>query len=133
MSKEEFWPILMVEDYWMNSQLSIARHYGGIRTKNHEYKIVNKQGITLWELSDPESKHYVKDGMAIAPGEPADLLRTDFLPFYKKLGRDAFIKVLKEHRRASDTELKEIYKEMTKKKVNGKEKQFIVRGIEWKA
>lgn len=123
MSKEEFWPILMVEDYWMNSQLSIARHYGGIRTKNYEYKIVNKQGITLWELSDPDSKHYVKDGMAIAPGEPADLLRTDFLPFYKKLGRAAFIKVLKEHRRASDTELKKIYKELTKKeKKHGSEK-----------
>lgn len=116
MSNQEFCPILMEEAYWINSQLSIARHYGGIRTKNHEYKIVNKQGITLWELSNPDSKHYVKEGMAIAPGEPADLLRTDFLPFYKKLGRDGFIQVLKEHQQTPDVELKKIHKEMTKKK-----------------
>lgn len=116
MSNQEFCPILMEEAYWINSQLSIARHYGGIRTKNHEYKIVNKQGITLWELSDPDSKHYVGEGKAIEPGEPADLVRKDFIPFYKKLGREAFIKVLNEHQRASDTELNKIYKEVTKKK-----------------
>lgn len=113
MNKQEFCPICMEESYWMNSQLSIARHYGGIRTKNHEYKIVNKQGITLWELSDPDSKHYVNEEKAIAPGEPADLLRTDFIPFYKKIGRDVFIQVLKDNQRMPDTELKKIYKELT--------------------
>lgn len=117
MIKEEFCPILMEEAYWMNSQLSIARHYGGIRTTNHEYKIVNKNGITLFELSDPDSKHYVGGGdkKAIEPGDPADLVREDFLPFYKKLGRDTFIQVLKEHNQTPDVELKKIYKEMIAK------------------
>lgn len=60
--------ILMEEGYWANSQYSIARYYGGVRVKDgsdngkyHEMEIVNKQGITLRELSDPESKHFVKD------------------------------------------------------------------------
>lgn len=116
MTNQEFCPILMEESYWINSQFSIARHYGGIRTKNHEYKIVNKQGITLWELSDPDSKHYVKEEKAIAPGEPTDLLREDFIPFYKKLGRDKFLAVLQEHPKATDVELKKVYNRLTKKR-----------------
>ena len=110
----QHYPICMAEEYWASSQFSVARYYGGIIVNGHKYKIVNKQGITIFELSDPSSKHYVKSGKAIEPGEPADLVREDFIPFYKKLGRDAFIKVLEENQRMSDTELKKIYKEMTK-------------------
>ena len=84
----------------------------------YQYKIVNKEGSTIFELSDPESEHYVGDGdeQAIKPGEPADLVREDFIPYYKSLGRDAFIKVLEENQRKPDTEIKEIYEEMIKKK-----------------
>ena len=110
-------PICMCEEYWRNTQLSIAHIFGGITYNGQSYKIVNKQGATLFELSDRHSKYYVGSGdkKAIEPGEPADLCRTDFIPFYKKLGREAFLQVLKEHPRTPDTELKKIYKELTKK------------------
>jgi hypothetical protein len=83
----------------------------------YSYKIVNKEGITIFELSDPENEHYVGDGdtQAIPPAEPADLVREDFIPYYKSLGRDEFIKVLEENQRKSDTEIKEIYEELIKK------------------
>lgn len=80
-------PIIMEESYWVNSQLSIARYYGGIIFMKKKYEIVNKDGITLYELSDPSSPYYVKDGKAIPPGEPADLVQTDWIPVYKALGR----------------------------------------------
>ena len=95
--------ILMTEEYWANTQLSIARYYGCIRFNGVEFKIVNKDGITLEQLSDPQSKHYVKDGKAINPGEPADLVAKEWIPIYKKLGRDKLIELLKE-----ETPLEEI-------------------------
>ena len=89
----------MAEDYWANSHFSIARHYGGIKAFGYEYNIVNKHGITIFELSDPKSKHYVGDkNMAIEPGEPADLCRVDWIPIYRALGRDAFMEYLKQDR-----------------------------------
>lgn len=80
-------PVIMEESYWMNTHLSVARYYGGIVFRRKEYFIVNKDGIKLLELSDPDSPHYVKEGMAIPPGEPADLVQTDWIPVYKALGR----------------------------------------------
>ena len=114
----QHYPICMAEEYWADSYFSVARYYGGIQMNQYSYKIVNKEGITIFELSDPESEHYVGDGdeQAIKPGEPADLVREDFIPYYKSLGRDAFIKVLETNQRKSDTELKKIYEEMIKKK-----------------
>lgn len=90
-------PILMTEEYWMNSHLSVARFYGGITFNNKEYLIVNKQGITLIELSDPTSKHYVHEGKAIPPGEPADLILKEWIPVYKRLGRERTIELIKDH------------------------------------
>lgn len=80
-------PIIMEESYWANSTLSISRYYGGIVFRRKEYFIVNKDGIKLLELSDPDSPHYVKEGMAIPPGEPADLVQNEWIPVYKALGR----------------------------------------------
>lgn len=88
--------IIMTEEYWANSQFSIARYYGGIQIGGKSYKIVNKKGITLFELSDPSSKHYVKEGKAIEPGEPADLVREDWIPIYKRLGREKTIELVKQ-------------------------------------
>lgn len=105
--------ILMEEGYWRNSQFSVARFYGGIVVKSggkqHEMKIVNKHGITLEELSDPDSKHYVQDGMAINPGEPADLVDVEFIKYYKKLGRDKFIEILDSNNHATRQKLHELY------------------------
>lgn len=118
MESKGFAPIAMTEEYWANSHMSIARYYGGVTFNGHEYQIVNKHGITIFELSDPSSKHYVGGGnkKAIEPGEPADLVRKDFITYYRGLGRDRFLDVLKEHQQTSDTELKKIYRELTKKK-----------------
>lgn len=87
--------VIMAEEYWANSYFSVARYYGGIKVNGDEYKIVNKNGVTLEELSNPNSKHYVKSEMAIPPGEPADLVRKDWIPIYKKLGRDKTIELVK--------------------------------------
>ena len=74
--------LLMEESAWRNSYLSVARHYGGISFQGNEYTIVNKFGQTLFESS-------------IAPGEPADLVVSWLVPYYKKMGRDKFIEHLK--------------------------------------
>lgn len=89
-------PILMAEEYWMNMHFSIARYYGGMTFNGYSYKIVNKDGITLAELSDPSNSHYVKEGKAIPPGEPADLVRTDWLPVYRAIGREKTIALIKD-------------------------------------
>lgn len=106
--------ILMEESYWRNSHLSVAKYYGGVNInvagKMREYLVVNKEGITLQELSDPNSKHYVGDeNMAIPPGEPVDLIDKEFIKYYKMLGRDKFISILKEHNLSSIPELKKIF------------------------
>ena len=90
-------PILMTEEYWKNSQFSIARFYGQITVNGHLYVVVNKDGVTLAELSDPWSPHYVGDEkMAIEPGEPCDLLLSDWLPVYSALGRERTIEIVKQ-------------------------------------
>lgn len=101
--------VIIMEQYWANSYFSIARYYGGVKIDGHEYKIVNKEGVTLEELSNPRSKHYVKSGKAIPPGEPADLVRKDWIPVYKKLGRDRTIKLVRDG--VSLAEAKKIAKE----------------------
>ena len=89
--------LLFTEEHWRNCQFSIARIYGSIIINKDHYSVVNRDGITLAELSDPKSRHYVgDDSNAIEPGEPADLILTKAIPAYKKLGRDAFIELLKQ-------------------------------------
>ena len=99
MTNESFHPIMMAESYWANSQFSIARHYGGIRLNGESYLICNKEGITIFELSDPASPYYVGDGVtkAIPPGEPADLVQYKWLPFYRAWGRNNFLRTIKMH------------------------------------
>lgn len=92
--KENDYPILMTEEYWANSQFSIARYYGQIKLNGHLYVIVNKHGETLFEISERMDKEG-KDGMAIPPGEPADLVQPEWVPVYKHLGRDRVIELIK--------------------------------------
>ena len=89
--------IIMTEEYWANSHFSIARYYGFLRIKSTMFFIVDKHGNTIFELSDPSSPCYVGDGVtkAIEPGEPADLVREDWIPIYKKLGREKTIELVK--------------------------------------
>lgn len=107
----------MEEAYWMNSMFSVARHYGGIRIEGQEFDIVNKEGRTLVELSLDDS---IK-GKAIPPGEPADLIDKRFIPIYKKMGREAFIKWLEKNQQADSKALLKEGKELVKNiKKNGR-------------
>ena len=85
----------MSEEFWANSQFSIARYYGQIRIGNHYWVIVNKDGKTIYELSREAEK--AGREKAIEPGEPADLCRIDFVPIYRKLGREQFLRFLEEN------------------------------------
>ena len=76
-------PILIEEGYWMNSPLSVARFYGGIRFNGEEYVIVPPKN---------------------------DLLLKDWVPVYKKLGREQTIGLIK-----NGTSLK-VAKEIIKQK-----------------
>lgn len=97
-SKKSSAPIVMAESYWVNSHLSVARYSGGVKAFGYEYEIVNKYGISIFDLSDPTSKHFVgEENKAIEPGEPADLCRVDWIPVYRALGRDAFLEYLKKN------------------------------------
>lgn len=107
-------PICMAEQYWAYSQFSIARYYGRINFNGYVYFIVNKDGIDVFALSAMAAKSGKEK--AIDSGEPCDLVRVDFIKYYKKLKRDRFIAILKEHRHASAEELKIIMEEKIKDK-----------------
>lgn len=109
MKHKDFTPVCMTEEYWRNTQLSVTALSGHVRVWGHVYVIVNKEGKDIFECSIEAEK----DGRdkAIGPGEPADLCRQDFVRYYRRLGRDAFIQVLKDNPAATDKELVKIYKE----------------------
>lgn len=108
-------PVCMAEECWANSQLSVVRHFGEINFNGHHYIIVNKEGISVLELSNPKSKYYAKSSMAIPAGEPCDLILADFQSYYRSLGRDAFLEVLKEKPSVDLKVLKRIYKEKVRR------------------
>ena len=87
--------IVMSESFWANSMLSVARYYGKIAVDGHEYVIVDKRGHDIFECSHEAQK--TGREKAIEPGEPADLCRTDFVPIYRKLGREQFLKFIQEN------------------------------------
>lgn len=88
-------PILMTEEYWANTQLSIVRATGKIRLEGKEYIIVDKRGRDIFQCSI-EAFRAGRD-KAIEPGEPADLIQSTFVPLYRQLKRERFMKILKEH------------------------------------
>lgn len=87
--------IVIAESYWANSQLSIARYTGRITLDGHQFVIVDKRGHDIFECSIEAQK--ASRQKAIEPGEPADLCRTDFVPIYRKLGREKFLQFLTEN------------------------------------
>lgn len=93
----------MTEEFWANSQLSVARYYGRISFNGHTFWILDKQGRDLWECTAIANQ----DGreLAIEPGEPCDLVREDFIKVYKDLGRDKFLELLQLNRLHSDGEI----------------------------
>lgn len=87
-------PIAMAEEYWANSHFSIARYYGRIQFNNNTYIIVDKRGHTIFECS-VEAEKLGKE-KAIDPGEPADLVMAQYIPIYRKLGREKFLNWLRD-------------------------------------
>lgn len=104
MDNKDFTPILMTEEYWATSQFSVVRYYGRLKINGHKYTIVDKCGIDIFTLSMIAEKEGREK--AIEAGEPADLLRNDFIQLYKKLGRDKFINALEACGNKSDKEVK---------------------------
>lgn len=94
MRTTERYPLLMTEEFWANSPLSVARHYGGIKIQGREYIICDKTGRDIFQLSAIAERQGKQK--AIEPGEPADLVLKSLLPAYRKLGRDRIIALIKE-------------------------------------
>lgn len=110
-------PVIITEEVWRNSYLSLAGRCGQLTFNNRLYKVCNKEGITVFELSDPRSRHYVGKGeMAIPPGQPCDLVRADWIPVYRALGRDRTIKLVE-----AGTDIKEARKIVKELKKGGKQ------------
>ena len=103
-------PLVMAEEYWVDSPLSLARYYGQIRFGGNVYMIVNKDGKDLFECSYEADRQGREK--AIPAGEPADLCLMQLVPVYRWLGRDEFLKRIKEGVKAS--ELLTQYKERKK-------------------
>ena len=101
---KDFSPICMTEEYWANSHFSVARYYGRIRVNGHEYIILNKEGKDIFECSYEAEK--AGRAKAIEPGEPADLVRSDFRMLYRKLGRDKFLEILSGSQNQPDRNIK---------------------------
>lgn len=85
--------IVITEHYWANSMFSIVRYFGKISVGGFDYVIVDKRGHNIFECTIEAEK--AGREMAIEPGEPCDLCRVDFVPIYRKLGRDGFLKFCK--------------------------------------
>ena len=104
-------PLLMTEEFWANSQLSIARYYGEITFNGRKYIIVDKHGRDIYECSaiaDKEGRE-----KAIELGEPADLMLSTLRFAYRKLGRDRFIELIKDGK--TEDEIKALVKKGGKK------------------
>lgn len=117
--EKEFKAILLTKESWMNSQLSVAKYSGGVQVtgeggKKRTLFIVNKEGKDLYQVGIPS-------------GEPADLVDKEFIPFYKKLGRDLFISIVNANPLASRKELKEILTQAADVKKKGEEAEKAAR------
>lgn len=100
--------ILLTEEAWMSSCFSVAKFSGGITVtgeggKRREFFVVNKEGKTLMQV------------VGIPAGEPADLVDKEFIPLYKKLGREKFIEIVKDNPLLSREELKNVLSEAADK------------------
>lgn len=103
----EFKSILLTKEALMSSYFSVAKFSGGITVtgeggKERELFVVNKEGKTLMQVGIPA-------------GEPADLVDNEFIPLYKKLGREKFIEIVKDNPLLSRKELKNVLSEAADK------------------
>lgn len=86
--------LLMAEEYWANTHLSVVRYYGCVKFDGADYIIVDKLGRDVWECSAIANRE--GRSKAIEPGEPADLIWRNLQPHYRALGRDRILELLKD-------------------------------------
>lgn len=91
--------IVIAKEAWLCSQLSIAKYSGGIDISDEE------NGTRHFLVVDGKGQPY--QGKLI-PSVPADLVDKEFIPFYRKLGRDKFISIVSMEPLASRKGLKQI-------------------------
>lgn len=91
--------IVIAKEAWLCSQLSIAKYSGGIDISDEE------NGTRHFLVVDGKGQPY--QGKLI-PSAPADLVDKEFIPFYRKLGRDKFISIVSMEPLASRKGLKQI-------------------------
>ena len=91
--------IVIAKEAWLCSQLSIAKYYGGIDISDEE------NGTRHFLVVDGKGQPYQG---RLSPREPADLVDKEFIPFYRKLGRDKFISIVSREPLASRKGLKQI-------------------------
>ena len=58
-------PILMTENYWANSQLSIVRYTGRMKMNGVTYIICNKEGKDIFECSLEAEKAFELAGIEV--------------------------------------------------------------------
>ena len=104
-------PLLMTEECWANSQLSVARDFGGITFAGRKYIIVDKLGRDLFECSDIADRE--GRDKTIEPGEPADLILSTLRFAYRKLGRERIIALIKDGK--TEAEIKALAKKGDKR------------------
>jgi hypothetical protein len=91
--------IVIAKEAWLCSQLSIAKYSGGIDISDEE------NGTRHFLVVDGKGQPYQG---RLSPREPADLVDKEFIPFYRKLGRDKFISIVSMEPLASRNGLKQI-------------------------
>ena len=110
--------ILMEESFWANSQFSLARYNGEIMVnidcERIRYVVVNKEGKGIFKLSMEAEKAGRQN--AIEPGDPADLVDSRYIPAYRMMGREAFIRMIVEHDQLSPGRAMELAKKYVKSK-----------------
>lgn len=86
---KEVCPLLMEQEYWMNTYYSVARYTGGVKINGKDYIVVDKFGRSMYKTSIPA-------------GETADLIYVGLQKSYKQLGREAIIEALNKGRTLSE-------------------------------
>lgn len=104
--------IVITKESWLCSQLSIAKYSGGIDISDEE------NGTRHLLVVDGKGKPYQG---RLSPSVPADLVDKEFIPLYKKLGRDLFISIVNTNPLVSRGELKNILAEQAEVKKRGEE------------
>ena len=82
-------PLLMTQEFWMNTHFSIAKQTGGVKINGKDYIVVDKYGRTLYEAPIPA-------------GATADLIYVGLQKSYKELGRETIIAALNKGKTLSE-------------------------------